>query len=200
MKDAAKYLLLVTLGFMFVWSAVHLISNVGLPPTWVHGLEHTVDSIDDASAKVFPQSTVAAFAKPRSNFNVLLGKQRRQEQAIQSLEYEVRESQDARNDTQAKLLMAQQKQNIDLTLELMQRQAQEQKEALKIYKDEVDELNRQKRVEEEKKTKPMPIILTAILGVFSLFVILSKKFEPEVLHLAIATITAILGFWLGVLG
>lgn len=200
MKDAAKYLLLVTLVFMFVWSAVHLIANVGLPPTWVHGLEQAVDSIDDASAKVLPQSTVAAFAKPRSNFSVLLGKQRRQEQAIQSLEYEVRAYQDAQNDTQAKLLMAQQKQDIAVTLELTQRQAEEQKEALKIYKDEVDEFNRQKRVEEEKKTKPMPIILTAILGIFSLFVILSKKFEAEVLHLAIAMLTGIFGYWFGVLG
>jgi hypothetical protein len=61
----------------------------------------------------------------------------------------------------------------------------------------VDELNKEKREEGNKKTKPMPIIITGFLGLAALVVLLSRKYDAEATKWAIGILGVVAGFWLG---
>jgi hypothetical protein len=59
----------------------------------------------------------------------------------------------------------------------------------------VDELNKEKREEGNKKTKPMPIIITGFLGLAALVVLLSRKYDAEATKWAIGILGVVAGFW-----
>ena len=80
---------------------------------------------------------------------------------------------------------------------MMQMQAAAQQEEIKQYKEMIDELNREKRQEANKKSKPMPIIVSAVIGLAALFVLLSKLYTEDQNKFAVGTLSCILAYWVG---
>lgn len=191
MKDAPKKLFMLTLALAILYSAFHFVSLKGLPPSWVHALEGSSDKLN------WIYTPSSELIKPRSDLSALQGSQRKQQQAIQELSRRLSDMQKRSEQAAEELAVARKEKNNAAVLQMMQTQADSEQEEIKRYKDLVDELNKEKREEANKKTKPMPIIVSAVLGLAALFMLLSKKYSDEHNKWAVATLTGIFAFWLG---
>jgi hypothetical protein len=188
MKDAPKILFLLTLALAIIWSGVHFVSFKGLPPSWVHALERGLESLHTSSSELI---------KPRSDLSGLIGSQRKQEEMIADLSKQLDDLQEHAVQSADEVIVARKDKDNALVIQMMQTQAASQQEEVKRYKDLVDELNKEKREEANKKSKPMPIIITSLLGLAALFVLLSKKYDAEATKWAVGTLGIVAGFWLG---
>jgi TolA-binding protein len=189
MKQTHKIIFAITLIFIGAWSAIRFVSSKGLPPAWVHALEPGLDSLDSPSS--------SELAKPHANLSALIGSQRKQQEALDSLSNEVKELEGHVIETEDQVRAAQQRQDPSAVAQMMQAQAGAQQEEIKRYKELVDELNKEKREESNKKTKPMPIIITGFLGLAALVVLMSRKYDAETTKWAIGILGVVAGFWLG---
>ena len=76
---------------------------------------------------------------------------------------------------------------------------EEQKLAIQAeaYKKFNDYLVEQQKEADNKKMKPVPIIVSALFGLCSLYIIVSRKYTDEATKWACGTAGIIIGFWLG---
>jgi hypothetical protein len=189
MENTLKILFAITLIFVGAWSGIRFVSSRGLPPAWVHELERGLDSLHSSSSN--------EFTKPHANLSALIGSQRKQQEALDSLSNTVRELEEHVKETEDQVRAAQQRQDPPAVAQMMQAQAGAQQEEIKRYKELVDELNKEKREEANKKTKPMPVIITGFLGLAALVILMSRKYDAEATKWAIGILGVVAGFWLG---
>jgi hypothetical protein len=109
----------------------------------------------------------------------------------------VKIAQESTIELQKQIAVTQHEHDAALLAEMITKKDALQQEEVTLYKEQIRDLLKDKREEQNKKYKPMPIIITALFGLASLYILLSKKYPDETTKWALGTLGVIAGFWLG---